>query len=69
MRPNGFVLLPGDIRKGVDPNDIPLADLSQLIQLENEFERLVPGNIEQLQAHLGFGALSDDHVEPAHIRD
>ena len=46
MRPYGFVFLPGDIRKRVDPNDVTLTDLAQLIELENEFERLVPRNIE-----------------------
>ena len=46
VRSGGVIPELGDVGQGVDPQDVPLADLPQVVQLENQVERLVPGHVQ-----------------------
>src|SRR3989442_1047045 len=69
FRLGGVIPEPGDVGQGVDPQDVPFADLPQVVQLEYEVERLVPRHVQQFQRHLRLDRFPDDHVETADVGD
>src|SRR2546427_154230 len=65
----GVIPEPGDVGQGVDPQDVPFADLPQVVQLEYEVECLIPRHVQQFQRHLRLDRFPDDHVETADVGD
>src|SRR5439155_24066008 len=69
FRPGGVIPELGDVRQGVDPQDVPFPDLSQVVQLQNQVEPLTPWHVQQFQRHLRLDRFPDDHVEAADVGD
>ena len=52
-----------------DPHDVVLEDVAEAVLLEDQVERLVPGNVFELDRHRAADVGVDHDVQPGQLRD